>query len=667
MRHNVDTPENASGSDGADWLSGLDAVTVLDTTLDADDDYSLPDALHADSELFKAEYSGKRITELSAEQYTVYVHRKSSLAQQCYQFYQQHQQSAYRRAAVASFYRAVELGNAMAIADFSFFPHGAFADVGTIDINVADKIEVLSAGSLFFLGVDYLLSAQGRTPFCKELVEELWRQAAKKGDARAQYHFGALSGNTRDFLSGSKKINLKKISIKKTRRKKRGLKKLLPWAKAPNKKVVRIQYSDGHSLVNSFKKAFSWIQMSAEQGCSQAQRDLGVMYERGYGVAHNHQQACYWYQQAAEQGHVGAQFNFGFMFEIGHGVRKDDEQAFYWYQKSAEQGYDKAQYRIGIMHQAGQGIDRNEEKACYWLQKSALQGNNNAVNHLRKWSERNKVAQYIIAQVYSEPVNAAKLTITEEAVFNYFLTTDANFDQWSEESGAYLSQVVESLLASHDQSLTLRHRIQLLERMHALINACESSEMCIRLLSVLQALLNEKIDIKAVIDCPRALLISHLNNLPEYLALEVNSVPEEDGTYVISYPEILNLDVLVNHFEKICYYLSEANGDMPLNSFISDSSAIVLFDILLQFHDVELEVNSAGVEFSEIPLLSINQINEIIFSLKSSASIKSPLPSARESEPRASLMAAAGFFAGGRNSADADLVSNQWRPVAEKF
>ena len=68
-------------------------------------------------------------------------------------------------------------------------------------------------------------------------------------------------------------------------------------------------------------------------------------------IEKNFAQAVHWYQLSADQGYSTAQNNLGRCFQNGIGVEKNFAQAFHWYQLSADQGYSWAQEslkRLGI-------------------------------------------------------------------------------------------------------------------------------------------------------------------------------------------------------------------------------------------------------------------------------------------------------------------------------
>ena len=63
-------------------------------------------------------------------------------------------------------------------------------------------------------------------------------------------------------------------------------------------------YDYGLGTPEDNSKAVKWFRLSAEQGNSAAQNNLGTMYHYGEGVPQNFQKAAEWYRMSADQGDV---------------------------------------------------------------------------------------------------------------------------------------------------------------------------------------------------------------------------------------------------------------------------------------------------------------------------------------------------------------------------
>ena len=114
-------------------------------------------------------------------------------------------------------------------------------------------------------------------------------EAAKKGDADAQYHLG-------------------------------------------------FHYMNNAESPADFKEAAQWFTKAAEQGNVEAQYNLGFMYHRGIGVRRNHTEKVRWFLQAAEQGYVPAQSMMGLLYYSGKGIAKDYVQSYMWLSIAASAG-----------------------------------------------------------------------------------------------------------------------------------------------------------------------------------------------------------------------------------------------------------------------------------------------------------------------------------------
>ena len=151
------------------------------------------------------------------------------------------------------------------------------------------------------------------------------------------------------------------------------------------------------------------LQISAEEGNTDAQLTLGRMFYKGDGVTQDYIEAAKWYHRAAERGLADAQYNLGRMYYNGEGVMQDYKEAAIWYHRAAErgdarkryghctlylddegkshahwepvivrledlQGHSRAQFFLGLMHKIGIGVPRDDNEAMKWFRAAALQG-----------------------------------------------------------------------------------------------------------------------------------------------------------------------------------------------------------------------------------------------------------------------------------------------------
>jgi uncharacterized protein len=81
------------------------------------------------------------------------------------------------------------------------------------------------------------------------------------------------------------------------------------------------------------------IKAKAENGDSNAQRDLGIAYHYGKGVKIDPVEAAKWFRRAAEQGDELAQYMLGNCYVNGSGVATNAVEAIKWWRRSADQNF----------------------------------------------------------------------------------------------------------------------------------------------------------------------------------------------------------------------------------------------------------------------------------------------------------------------------------------
>lgn len=119
-----------------------------------------------------------------------------------------------------------------------------------------------------------------------------------------------------------------------------------PWA----------QYSFGHYLEQgkgvrkSVLEAKTWYEKSASFGYLYAQKELGRLLLDGVGgVEKDQKEAARLFQLSADQGCDEAQFSLGNCYAAGRGVEKDPDKALHWFTKAAEQGHSSAMNSVAGM------------------------------------------------------------------------------------------------------------------------------------------------------------------------------------------------------------------------------------------------------------------------------------------------------------------------------
>lgn len=157
--------------------------------------------------------------------------------------------------------------------------------------------------------------AGGDKGWLKQIDEKIVKlmQAAKQGDAKAQYSLGAA-------------------------------------------------YYNGEGVQKSPRIALEWFTKAAKQDNARAQFALGILYSNCDDVPRNMKMAIEWYTKAAEQGDLDAQFNLALCYEQGNGVPQNYEVAAEWYRKSADQGDEDAAKKIKKLQDEGLIASENSKK-----------------------------------------------------------------------------------------------------------------------------------------------------------------------------------------------------------------------------------------------------------------------------------------------------------------
>ncbi len=94
-----------------------------------------------------------------------------------------------------------------------------------------------------------------------------------------------------------------------------------------------------------------------------------------------------WYLMSARQGHSVAQFDLGLMYRDGNGVKQNDEEALKWFLLSADQNYVPSQYSAALIY--GNGGEHHDLVQSYkWLiiaENTAVRQN---LNGMRKQAKK---------------------------------------------------------------------------------------------------------------------------------------------------------------------------------------------------------------------------------------------------------------------------------------
>jgi TPR repeat protein len=163
---------------------------------------------------------------------------------------------------------------------------------------------------------------------------------------------------------------------------------LVVWRAAADKGNAQAQYNIGWmydlglGVAQSDEQAVRWYRSAALKGHPEAQAALGWMHQHGRGVEQNGAEAVGWYRRAAGQGLASAMSCLGWMYSSGEGVAKSEALAFQWWLRAAARGDALAQYYLGRAYRFGLGVEASDAAAVRWLRKALGAGVVDAANAL---------------------------------------------------------------------------------------------------------------------------------------------------------------------------------------------------------------------------------------------------------------------------------------------
>ncbi|MFQ5773238.1 MAG: tetratricopeptide repeat protein [Kiloniellaceae bacterium] len=136
----------------------------------------------------------------------------------------------------------------------------------------------------------------------------------------------------------------------------------------------KLYETGGMDLPKDDRRAVEWYRLSAAQGISAAQNNLGLMYAQGRGAARDPARAVELWTLAARQDHSMAQFNLALAYFRGEGVAENKVEAERWFRRAAGLGLADAQYALGQIKLLGLNSQVDKGEALNWYQLAAAQG-----------------------------------------------------------------------------------------------------------------------------------------------------------------------------------------------------------------------------------------------------------------------------------------------------
>lgn len=180
-------------------------------------------------------------------------------------------------------------------------------------------------------------------------------------------------------------------------------------------------YEEGENVQQSYKLAFHYYKLAADQGHLEAQVFLAMLYDDGLGVKQDSKQALYYYKLAAEQESPAALAQLGKFYNEGKGgVEKSPKEAVRYYEMAADLGSSTAWKYLAEAYKRGVGVEKSKEKAKYYQQKTFQQTKEEA-------DEGDSAAQSNVGCLYENGEGVEKSI--ESAVHYYQLSADQNFSR----------------------------------------------------------------------------------------------------------------------------------------------------------------------------------------------------------------------------------------------
>lgn len=191
------------------------------------------------------------------------------------------------------------------------------------------------------------------------LAKVWYRIAAHSGDARAQTN---LSGLYAEGLGGSKNDELAAYWAQKA----------AAAGISQAKFNLSNMYEEGRGVPRDIRKTIALLEELALEHHADAAFNLAHVHATGRDdYPQDFEKAAYWYRISANQGFSFAQRNLGLLYLQGKGVPKDVASATQWMRKAAERDNRRAQLDYGLMRMLGVGAPADADDAKLWLARAA--------------------------------------------------------------------------------------------------------------------------------------------------------------------------------------------------------------------------------------------------------------------------------------------------------
>lgn len=200
-----------------------------------------------------------------------------------------------------------------------------------------------------------------------ETARTLWKQAAAKGDASAQYNLGLIHAEGRGVLRNPGiAINWWRLAAEN--------------GHAQAQHNLALAYISGETIVPGtagkprVEEAIMWLRRAADAGLASSRYALGTLLLVRANNEDERSEAIKFLTSAAHQGLVEAQFFLGRCYFDGDGVEIDRREALALFLKSAAAGHAPAQDRIAALYQSGDYVPQDMVEALAWANLASQSG-----------------------------------------------------------------------------------------------------------------------------------------------------------------------------------------------------------------------------------------------------------------------------------------------------
>ncbi|KAH3760811.1 sel1 repeat family protein [Pelomyxa schiedti] len=242
------------------------------------------------------------------------------------------------------------------------------------------------------MALKHMNGERGAPLDCQEGIR-LLRIGAEKGDAYCQEDLGMYLfwGDyvTKDEVEAEKWFKLAAASGLPTSQRKLALmyyhNRVIPQQLAnQNHTPDSLPSPDGG---DAFPEVIRLLKLSAAQGDTGSQRNLGYFYLDGEGVAKDPSAAAEYFAMAARNNDEEAQYRLGLCYQHGEGVEKNYVLAFDMFSQSSAAGYTKAHWSLGYMYANGFGCTADTARALDLFTKGADEGDVRAIMGLGYYND----------------------------------------------------------------------------------------------------------------------------------------------------------------------------------------------------------------------------------------------------------------------------------------